>query len=150
MSKTTDMTVGSPARLILAFAFPLFLTNLGQQFYMIADASIVGRGVGVKALAAVGACDWIYWLLLWAVMGFTHGFGIFVARYFGEKNYRVMNRCIAMSAILSLGLGGVPDPGGAAVCYLAAGVAAHAGGYHARCGMVSADHDKRDGGGKRV
>lgn len=105
MSKTTDMTVGSPARLILAFAFPLFLTNLGQQFYMIADASIVGRGVGVKALAAVGACDWIYWLLLWAVMGFTHGFGIFVARYFGEKNYRVMNRCIAMSAILSLGLG---------------------------------------------
>lgn len=107
MKKTTDMTVGNPTKLILTFAFPLFLTNIGQQFYMITDAAIVGRGVGVTALAAVGACDWIYWLILWAVMGFTHGFGIFVARYFGEKNYRTMNRCIAMSAWLSFGLGAV-------------------------------------------
>ena len=54
MSRTKDMTVGNPAKLILTFAFPLILTNLGQQLYMIADASIVGRFIGVKALAAVG------------------------------------------------------------------------------------------------
>ena len=64
MSRATDMTVGSPTKHILSFAFPLILTNIGQQLYMIADASIVGRGVGVKALAAVGATDWCYWLIL--------------------------------------------------------------------------------------
>ena len=51
MTRTTDMTVGNPTKHILKFAFPLILTNIGQQLYMIADASIVGRGVGVKALA---------------------------------------------------------------------------------------------------
>ena len=49
------MTTGSPAKHILNFAVPLILTNVGQQFYMIADAAIVGRGVGVRAFAAVGA-----------------------------------------------------------------------------------------------
>ena len=49
---TIDMTSGSPARHILNFTFPLILTNMGQQLYMIVDGAIVGRGVGVKALAA--------------------------------------------------------------------------------------------------
>ena len=69
MTKTTDMTVGRTVPLLLRFAAPLILTNLGQQLYMIADAAIVGRGVGVGALAAVGATDWSYWLVLWAVLG---------------------------------------------------------------------------------
>lgn len=60
MAKVTDMTKGKPAVLLLSFAFPLILGNLGQQLYMIVDAIIVGRGVGVKALAAVGATDWTY------------------------------------------------------------------------------------------
>lgn len=61
MSKrTTDMTSGSPVKHILGLAVPLILTNMGQQLYMIADGAIVGRGVGVKALAAVGATDWCY------------------------------------------------------------------------------------------
>ena len=42
------MTKGDPAKLILRFAFPIIITNLGQQFYMITDAAIVGRGVGVR------------------------------------------------------------------------------------------------------
>lgn len=107
MSRATDMTVGSPTRHILTFAFPLILTNIGQQLYMIADASIVGRGVGVKALAAVGATDWCYWLILWSVMGLTQGFSTFVSRYFGEKNYKDMNRVIAMSALLSAVIGSI-------------------------------------------
>lgn len=71
LSKTVDMTVGSPTKHILKFAFPLIITNIGQQLYMIIDAAIVGRGVGVRALAAVGATDWIYWLILWTVTGLT-------------------------------------------------------------------------------
>ena len=50
-----DMTSGSPARHILDFTMPLILTNMGQQLYMIVDGAIVGRGVGVQALAGVGA-----------------------------------------------------------------------------------------------
>jgi len=107
MSRATDMTVGSPTKHILSFAFPLILTNIGQQLYMIADASIVGRGVGVKALAAVGATDWCYWLILWGVMGLTQGFSTFVSRYFGEKNYKDMNRVIVMSALLSAVIGSI-------------------------------------------
>lgn len=100
MSRATDMTEGSPTKHIIKFAFPLLLTNLGQQLYMIVDAAIVGRGVGVKALASVGATDWIYWLILWAVIGLTQGFATFVSRYFGDRNYNDMNKVIAMSTIL--------------------------------------------------
>ena len=105
MNRTVDMTVGNPAKHILKFAFPLLLTNLGQQLYMIVDASIVGRGVGVKALAAVGATDWSYWLVLWSIIGLTQGFATFVSRYFGEKNYKDVNKVIAMSTVLCIAIG---------------------------------------------
>lgn len=101
------MTVGSPTRHILNFSFPLILTNLGQQLYMIADAAIVGRGVGVKALASVGATDWCYWLILWSVCGLTQGFSTFVSRYYGEKNFRDVNKAIGMSVVLCALIGGV-------------------------------------------
>lgn len=105
MQRTTDMTTGNPVKLILRFAFPLILANLGQQLYMIVDAAIVGRGVGVKALASVGAADWIYWLILWTVIGFSQGFSVFVSKSFGEKNYAEMNKNIAMSSVLCVFLG---------------------------------------------
>ena len=105
--RITDMTSGSPAKHILSLAVPLILTNMGQQLYMIADGAIVGRGVGVKALAAVGATDWCYWLVLWTVGGLAQGFSTFVSRAFGEKNYREMNRAIAMSAELCVLIGGL-------------------------------------------
>lgn len=101
MSRTTDMTVGSPTKHILTFALPLIVTNFGQQLYTIADASIVGRGVGVQALAAVGATDWSYWLILWSIMGLVQGFSTSVARYFGDKDFDRTNKTIAMSALLS-------------------------------------------------
>ena len=106
MSRTVDMTVGNPTRHLLSFAFPLLLANLGQQFYMIVDAAIVGRGVGVKALAAVGATDWSYWLILWSISGLTQGFSTFVSRHFGEKNYKELNKVVAMSAFLCAVIGG--------------------------------------------
>ena len=106
MARTIDMTVGNPAKLIIRFAIPLIITNLGQQFYMMVDAAIVGRGVGVRALAAVGSADWTYWLILWAVTSLAQGFSVFVSRYFGEKNYRSMNKTIAMSVLLTAAVGG--------------------------------------------
>lgn len=101
MGRTKDMTLGNPAKLIFTFAIPLIFTNIGQQLYMIADAAIVGRGLGVKALAAVGATDWSYWVILWTITTTTQGFATFVSRYFGEKNYEKMNKAVACSIMLS-------------------------------------------------
>lgn len=101
MSRTKDMTVGNPVKLILTFSLPLIVTNIGQQLYMIADASIVGLGVGVKALAAVGATDWTYWVILWTITTMTQGFATFVSRYFGEKDYTKMNKAVANAVWLS-------------------------------------------------
>ena len=108
MSKRTiNMTSGSPVRHILTLSIPLILTNMGQQLYTIADSAIVGRGVGDGALAAVGATDWCYWLILWTVGGLTQGFSTFVSRAFGEKNDREMNRSIAASILLCALIGGL-------------------------------------------
>ena len=99
------MTRGKPAKLMLKFALPVVLTNLGQQLYMIVDAAIVGRGVGVDALAAVGCTDWTYWIILWSVQVMTQGFATFVSRYFGRRDYQKMNQAITMSFLLSLIIG---------------------------------------------
>ena len=61
------MTEGTPVSLIFFFALPLILGNFGQQLYMITDTVIVGKGVGVEALAALGATDWITWMILWTI-----------------------------------------------------------------------------------
>ena len=105
MSRTRDMTVGNITRQMVLFALPIILTNIGQQFYMIVDAAIVGRGVGVKALASVGSADWIYWLVLWTAGAFTTAFSTFVARSFGEKDFKKLNKTLAMSILLSALLG---------------------------------------------
>ncbi len=104
MSKTVDMTGGNPTKHIVTFTLPLVVTNIGQQLYKIVDAAIVGRGVGVQALAAVGATDWCYWLILGTIIALTQGFSTFVSRYYGEKNYTAMNRTIAMSIVLCVGI----------------------------------------------
>ncbi len=98
------MTRGSPWRLMLMFAIPLIFTNLGQQLYMIVDAAIVGRGIGINALEAVGCTDWTYWVILWSVSVMTQGFATFVSRYFGKQDYKKMNKAITMSALLSLAI----------------------------------------------
>ena len=69
-----NMTAGSPGKLIITFAIPLMLGNIFQQFYTMADTMIVGRVVGVEALAAVGAGDWLVWLVLGIMTGITQGF----------------------------------------------------------------------------
>ena len=60
----TDMTHGRPIRLILLFSLPLMLGSVFQQLYTIVDTIIIGRGVGMQALASIGAADWINWLVL--------------------------------------------------------------------------------------
>ena len=71
---TKDLTSGNPLRVILLFTLPLVLGNLFQQFYSLADTIIVGRFVGVHALAAVGATGSVNYLVLGFVIGLCNGF----------------------------------------------------------------------------
>lgn len=99
---TKDLTSGNPLKVILWFSFPLVLGNLFQQFYNLADTIIVGRFVGVDALAAVGSTGSINYMILGFVIGICNGFAIPIAQYFGARSYSDMRRYVANSAWLSL------------------------------------------------
>lgn len=105
MSRIVDMTKGRPTKQMLIFALPLIAGNVGQQLYMVADAVIVGRGVGVEALAAVGATDWTYWLILWVVQAFAQGFAARVSQYIGAADSVRIQKSICMSIVLCCVLG---------------------------------------------
>ena len=77
------MTTGNPAKLILLFSLPLMVGNIFQQLYTVVDTVVVGQALGVSALAALGACDWINWLVLGLVRGLGQGFSILMAQRFG-------------------------------------------------------------------
>ena len=99
---TKDMTQGQPLRLILLFAVPMMLGSLFQQFYNLADTIIVGRFVGVDALAAVGSVGGLSYLVLGFVNGIACGFAIPLARCFGAKDEVELRRYTANSVWLSL------------------------------------------------
>lgn len=104
-SKITNMTEGKPVRLILKFAAPLIVGNLLQQFYAIVDSIVVGRGVGIAALAAVGSADWLNWFMLWVIQGLTQGFAIMAAQSFGAGDENKLRKSLAMSVYLCTALG---------------------------------------------
>lgn len=87
-SVQNDMTVGSPMKMILSFTFPIFLGNVFQQFYNMADAVIVGKFVGTKALAAVGSTGTIMFLIYGFVVGMTAGFTVLTARSLAQETCR--------------------------------------------------------------
>ncbi len=97
-----SMTTGSPAKLIFLFALPLMLGNICQQCYTVVDTIIVGRGVGMDALAALGTVDWLNWMIMGIVMGFTQGFSVRMSQKFGEGDLPGLRRTIGLSARLTV------------------------------------------------
>ena len=100
-TKVKDMTSGSPLKLILTFSMPLMIGNIFQQFYTVVDTMVVGKGLGVDALAALGATDWLYWMLLGMIQGVTQGFGILMAQQFGARQYESLRNVTGSSVMLS-------------------------------------------------
>ncbi len=100
-----DMTSGSPMKIILDFTLPIFIGNVFQQFYNMADAVIVGKFVGTKALAAVGSTGTIMFLIYGFVVGMTAGFTVLTAQKFGGGDMPAMRRTVAGASILSLIIG---------------------------------------------
>ena len=100
-----DMTSGNPMRIILSFTIPIFIGNVFQQFYNMADAVIVGKFVGTKALAAVGSTGTIMFLIYGFVVGMTAGFTVLTAQKFGAGDMDAMRKTVAGASILSLIVG---------------------------------------------
>lgn len=97
-----DMTQGRPGSLIISFALPLMLGNVFQQLYTVVDTMVVGKALGVGALAAVGAADWLNWMMLGIVQGLTQGFAILMAQRFGAKEEEKLRQTVGLSAVLSV------------------------------------------------
>ena len=102
MSKNLNMTQGRPGRLLLSFALPLMFGNIFQQLYTVVDTAIVGRGVSMEALAALGTVDWFNWMWLGVAQGFTQGFSVRIAQRFGEGIEAALRHTAAQSAVLCI------------------------------------------------
>lgn len=96
-----DLTAGPPWRVILAFTAPLLVGNVVQQLYQLSDAMVVGRVLGVEALASVGATGSFLFLLLGFAWGMTNGFAIPTAQAFGARDSEAVRRSVATGAVLS-------------------------------------------------
>lgn len=96
MSKnaTRDLTTGSPMRLMLSFMLPLIFGLLFQQFYSMVDTVVVGKFLGVEALAGVGSTGSINFLVLGLCNGICAGFAIPVAQKFGQRDYDGLRRFV--------------------------------------------------------
>lgn len=94
-----DMSSGKPARLLFFFMLPILGGNLFQQFYSMVDTFVVGRYVGVDALAAVGATGSMTFLILGFVVGLTAGFSVIISQKFGAKDPLSMRKAVAMSIL---------------------------------------------------
>ena len=96
-----DMTKGSPAKLILLFAVPLMLGNIFQQLYTMVDTIVVGQVAGVQALAALGAVEWIMWMVLGVSTGVTQGFSILISQHYGARKWNDLKKAVAHSYLLT-------------------------------------------------
>lgn len=101
-SRTKNMTEGKPLSLILTFALPLMAGNVFQQLYTVVDTMVVGKYLGVNALAAIGSSDWLNWMILGIIQGVTQGFAILMAQEFGARRTDRLRKVIGNSAFLSL------------------------------------------------
>ena len=102
MATSKEMTAGPALPLILKFTLPLLLGNLLQQTYSLVDAAIVGKFLGINALASVGASTSVVFLILGFCNGCCGGFGIPVAQKFGARDYSTMRSYISVSLKLSV------------------------------------------------
>ena len=98
-ARIQNMTEGRPEKLIFSFALPLMVGNVFQQLYTVVDTMVVGKYLGVGALAALGAADWMNWMMLGIVQGFAQGCAIRMSREFGAGDYAGLRDVIGNAEI---------------------------------------------------
>ena len=99
--RVTDMTRGDPVRLVLHFSAPLFLSNLLQQFYNLADTALAGHILGDAALAQIGATAALYGLIMNFAFGMNNGLALTVSRLFGAGDDKGVRRATAWMLALA-------------------------------------------------
>lgn len=97
-----DLTVGKPMKRIIAFTIPVVIGNIFQQLYSIIDTLIVGRTLGLDALAAVGATGAISFLIIGFIQGITAGFAVITAKYFGAHDEAMVRKSVGASMLLAV------------------------------------------------
>ena len=102
MRSVKNMTSGSPLRLLFSFALPLMVGNVFQQLYTMVDSMVVGKVLGLNALAAIGNGEWLNWLILSMVQGFAQGFSIRLAQDFGAGDIERLKKTYDTSLRLSV------------------------------------------------
>ena len=108
---TSDMTVGNAVKLIIWFMIPMFLGNVFQQFYNIADSIVAGQFIGVDAQAAIGSTGSLMFFVTGWLNGMSSGFAIIVSQMFGAKKYDDMRHYVATSVYLMFGITAVMTVG---------------------------------------
>ena len=99
-----NMTSGKPLKLLFSFALSLMFGSIFQQLYTVVDVAIVGQGVGMTALAALGTVDWLNWMLFGIAQGFTQGFAIRISQKYGEGDRQGLQLVLGQSARLCIWL----------------------------------------------
>lgn len=100
---TRDMTSGSPLRHLLAFSWPLFLGNIIQNAYAVADAIIVGRYLGEEALAAVGGISSSLFVIIGFIFGITSGACVVTGQMFGAKKFHALRLSVGTGFLVCMG-----------------------------------------------
>ena len=96
------LTEGSVPRKMLAFALPIFLSNLFQQLYNAVDSLIVGNFIGSTALAAVGSTSSLINLLINVFVGLSVGVNVLVARYYGARKDKDVSETVHTAVTTSI------------------------------------------------
>lgn len=96
-----DLTKGSPLKVILAFAIPLLIGNVFQQFYAMADTIIVGQTISAAALTGVGCTNGMSFLILGFAQGLTSGFAVITSQRKGANDIDGVRRSIAVSILFT-------------------------------------------------
>lgn len=100
---TKDMTKGTPWKLLLGFSLPLMAGNVFQQLYTFIDTMIVGQALGVDALAALGATEWMTFMMFGLITGITQGFGVVIAQRFGASDTKGLYQAVMAALYLTVG-----------------------------------------------
>ncbi|MCM1217450.1 MAG: MATE family efflux transporter [Lachnospiraceae bacterium] len=98
---SVNMTEGNIARVLLAFALPIFISNLFQQLYNVVDIAVIGHVLGDDALAAVGATSSLYSLVIGFINGMSNGFSVVLSRFYGAGENGSFRKAVNLSIFLS-------------------------------------------------
>ena len=96
------LTKGTPIKVILFFAIPLYIGQLFQLCYSLIDTHIIGSALGEASLAAVGATTSLSDMLIEFLNGIICGFGIIISTFFGANEEKKMRKAIGGTLFLGI------------------------------------------------